>query len=183
MYQQHAQTCRTPQLSAPGNGGKEGGGSGAEDTVAGKADDRDRHDPFAEELDEQVCDLQFVIETASLSISSLTSQWLRDCCSRYSQHNSILTVSRLRVILVACNTASQIMSLTPPQEEELRRRAVQEVAYNLKERVRQELAFPAVVHFYSWLLQGAQAVTHCCIAILPLMTCMKETVDKIQHQI
>ena len=31
---------------------------------------------------------------------------------------------------------------------------MQEVAYNLKERVRQELAFPAVVHFYSWLLQG-----------------------------
>ncbi len=33
---------------------------------------------------------------------------------------------------------------------------MQEVAYNLKERVRQELAFPAVVHFYSWLLQGAR---------------------------
>ncbi len=25
----------------------------------------------------------------------------------------------------------------------------------MKQRVRQELAFPAVVHFYSWLLHGA----------------------------
>lgn len=31
---------------------------------------------------------------------------------------------------------------------------VREVAYDLERRVRQELAFPAVVHFYTWLLQG-----------------------------
>jgi len=55
---------------------------------------------------------------------------------------------------------------TPPQEEEQRRRAVQEVAYNLRERVRQELAFPAVVHFYSWLLQGARE--HAFMRMLPL---------------
>ena len=37
------------------------------------------------------------------------------------------------------------------QEKE---RRVKDVAYNLKERIRQELAFPAVIHFYTWLLQG-----------------------------
>ncbi len=40
------------------------------------------------------------------------------------------------------------------QEEETRRRLVREVAYDLQRRVKQELAFPAVIHFYSWLLQG-----------------------------
>lgn len=33
---------------------------------------------------------------------------------------------------------------------------MKDVAYNLKERIRQELAFPAVVHFYTWLLQGVR---------------------------
>jgi hypothetical protein len=32
---------------------------------------------------------------------------------------------------------------------------VTEVAYDLERRVRQELAYPTVVHFYTWLLQGA----------------------------
>jgi hypothetical protein len=41
------------------------------------------------------------------------------------------------------------------QEEEERRRTVKEVAYNLNQRIRQELAHPAVIHFYVWLLQGA----------------------------
>ena len=40
------------------------------------------------------------------------------------------------------------------QEEEARRRQVREVAYDLQRRLKQELAFPAVIHFYSWLLQG-----------------------------
>ncbi len=31
---------------------------------------------------------------------------------------------------------------------------MREVAYDLQRRVKQELAFPAVIHFYSWLLQG-----------------------------
>ncbi len=31
---------------------------------------------------------------------------------------------------------------------------LKEVAVDLNQRIRQELAFPAVVHFYSWLLQG-----------------------------
>ena len=31
---------------------------------------------------------------------------------------------------------------------------LKEVAVDLDQRIRQELAFPAVVHFYSWLLQG-----------------------------
>lgn len=40
------------------------------------------------------------------------------------------------------------------QDEEARRRQVREVAYNLQRRMKQELAFPAVIHFYCWLLQG-----------------------------
>ena len=40
------------------------------------------------------------------------------------------------------------------QAEEARRRQVREVAYDLQRRVKQELAFPAVIHFYCWLLQG-----------------------------
>jgi hypothetical protein len=35
-------------------------------------------------------------------------------------------------------------------------RRVKDVAYNLKERIRQELAHPTVVHFYTWLLQGVR---------------------------
>ena len=31
---------------------------------------------------------------------------------------------------------------------------LKEVAVDLNQRIRQELAFPAVIHFYSWLLQG-----------------------------
>jgi hypothetical protein len=34
-------------------------------------------------------------------------------------------------------------------------RATKEVAYNMKQRVQQELAYPAVIHFYTWLLHGA----------------------------
>lgn len=37
------------------------------------------------------------------------------------------------------------------QEHEHR---LKEVAWNLQQRVRQELAYPVVLHFYSWLLQG-----------------------------
>lgn len=44
--------------------------------------------------------------------------------------------------------------------QEEARRATKEVAYNMKQRVRQELAFPAVVHFYVWLLHGQPAP--CC---------------------
>lgn len=40
------------------------------------------------------------------------------------------------------------------QEEVAAAARVREVAYDLERRVRQELAFPAVVHFYTWLLQG-----------------------------
>lgn len=43
------------------------------------------------------------------------------------------------------------------QDEEARRRLVREVAYDLQRRVKQELAFPAVIHFYCWLLQGTPA--------------------------
>jgi hypothetical protein len=39
--------------------------------------------------------------------------------------------------------------------QEEAQRATKEVAYNMKQRVRQELAYPAVVHFYTWLLHGA----------------------------
>ena len=49
---------------------------------------------------------------------------------------------------------SVALSCCGVQEEEARRRQVREVAYDLQRRVKQELAFPAVIHFYSWLLQG-----------------------------
>ncbi len=35
---------------------------------------------------------------------------------------------------------------------------LKEVAVDLDQRIRQELAFPAVVHFYSWLLQGNPSI-------------------------
>ncbi|CAL5223392.1 g5900 [Coccomyxa viridis] len=47
---------------------------------------------------------------------------------------------------------------------------LKEVAVDLDQRIRQELAFPAVVHFYSWLLQGYQTngqfLNHCLVAFL-----------------
>ena len=55
------------------------------------------------------------------------------------------------------------------QEEEARRRQVREVAYDLQRRVKQELAFPAVIHFYCWLLQG---VAYSPNDNLPPHTCM-----------
>lgn len=46
------------------------------------------------------------------------------------------------------------MAAMQVQAEEARRRQVREVAYDLQRRMKQELAFPAVIHFYCWLLQG-----------------------------
>ena len=43
------------------------------------------------------------------------------------------------------------------QEEVAAAARVKEVAYQLEQRVRQELAHPSVVHFYTWLLQGEQS--------------------------
>lgn len=40
------------------------------------------------------------------------------------------------------------------QDRDEREHRLKEVACNLQQRVRQELAFPAIVHFYTWLLQG-----------------------------
>ena len=40
------------------------------------------------------------------------------------------------------------------QAEQQRLVATKEVAYNLNQRVRQELAHPAAVQIYSWLLCG-----------------------------
>ena len=48
------------------------------------------------------------------------------------------------------------------QEEVAAAARVKEVAYQLEQRVRQELAHPPVVHFYTWLLQGEQS----CVASL-----------------
>lgn len=56
----------------------------------------------------------------------------------------------------ACMTVSVMqgaMTHCDPQLEELEHR-LKEVAVDLNQRIRQELVFPAVVHFYSWLLQG-----------------------------
>ena len=51
---------------------------------------------------------------------------------------------------------------------------LKEVAVDLDQRIRQELAFPAVVHFYSWLLQGDPqcCVTLCLKAWLSLTTAL-----------
>lgn len=54
------------------------------------------------------------------------------------------------------------------QEEKERRRQVREVAYDLQRRVKQELAFPAVIHFYCWLLQGNAALPCPCFACCAL---------------
>ena len=44
------------------------------------------------------------------------------------------------------------------QDLEAQRARTREVAYNLNQRVRQELAFPAVIHLYTWLLQSAKSL-------------------------
>lgn len=41
--------------------------------------------------------------------------------------------------------------------QEVQRRT-KEVAYNLNQRIRQELAYPSVVHIYTWLLHGEQDI-------------------------
>lgn len=46
------------------------------------------------------------------------------------------------------------------QLAEEKRRLTKEVAYDLLQRLRQELAYPAVVHFYTWLLRG-EGLLHC----------------------
>jgi timeless len=55
-------------------------------------------------------------------------------------------------------TAPLTTLLAPLQEDEeaaaRRRRATREVAFQAAHRLRQELAHPAIVHFYAWLLQG-----------------------------
>jgi len=64
-------TPKIPKLECcliPSGDGAEGKGSGAEDNAAAEADDRDRHDPFAEELDEQVC--HSVAHPCSLPLTS-----------------------------------------------------------------------------------------------------------------
>ncbi|KAK9864055.1 hypothetical protein WJX84_005214 [Apatococcus fuscideae] len=53
---------------------------------------------------------------------------------------------------------------------EEKRRLTKEVAYDLLQRLRQELAFPAVVHFYTWLLRGYSTngsfLNHCLLSFL-----------------
>ena len=49
---------------------------------------------------------------------------------------------------------------------------VREVAYDLERRVRQELAYPNVVHFYTWLLQGAPPL-ECCPLLTRQAACMR----------
>jgi hypothetical protein len=54
-------------------------------------------------------------------------------------------------------TAPLTTLLAPLQEDEeaaaRRRRATREVAFQAAHRLRQELAHPAIVHFYAWRLQ------------------------------
>jgi hypothetical protein len=40
------------------------------------------------------------------------------------------------------------------QEQEVHMKMTKEVAYNLNQRIRQELAYPAIIHLYTWLLHG-----------------------------
>ena len=42
-----------------------------------------------------------------------------------------------------------------PLQMEEREHRLKEVSWNLQQRVRQELAYPAIMHFFAWLLQGA----------------------------
>lgn len=58
----------------------------------------------------------------------------------------------------------QILCGRMQDQQELEHR-LKEVACDLRQRVRQELAFPAIVHFYTWLLQGA-----CCCSQASLPT-------------
>jgi hypothetical protein len=58
------------------------------------------------------------------------------------------------------------------QEEE---RRIKEVAVDLQQRIRQELAYPAVVHFYIWLLQGAVQVIYCSFRLVPNIVRLDES--------
>ena len=57
----------------------------------------------------------------------------------------------LHLPLLLLREMDVLMCLLQIQEHEHR---LKEVAWNLQQRVRQELAYPVVLHFYSWLLQG-----------------------------
>ena len=58
--------------------------------------------------------------------------------------------------MLGTGLASQTLTLAcASKEREAAKRRTVEVAYNLRLRIRQELAYPAVLHFYAWLLQGA----------------------------
>ncbi|EIE20339.1 hypothetical protein COCSUDRAFT_58046 [Coccomyxa subellipsoidea C-169] len=63
----------------------------------------------------------------------------------------------------------QLLEEEGEDQQELEHR-LKEVACDLRQRVRQELAFPAIVHFYTWLLQGyatnSRFVNHCLITFL-----------------
>lgn len=51
------------------------------------------------------------------------------------------------------------VTITPASLQEAERETrTREVAFNLNQRLRQELALPAVVHLYCWLLRGAGPV-------------------------
>eukprot|EP00884_Botryococcus_braunii_P014003 jgi/Botrbrau1/22603/Bobra.176_1s0033.1 len=56
------------------------------------------------------------------------------------------------------------------EEEEERRNRIVEVKFDWQQRIRQELAHPAIVHFYIWLLQGyatnSDFVNHCILSFL-----------------
>ena len=56
--------------------------------------------------------------------------------------------------------SSKLRSVWLMQLAEEKRRLTKEVAYDLLQRLRQELAYPAVVHFYTWLLRG-ESLLHC----------------------
>lgn len=107
---------------------------GLEATVDGDEQDvAERHDPFAEEEEDEEVTTNSLHWTLGQSKGSSHAydEWLHDFNVAAGQ-NVLMVQGWL-------------------QEQE---RRVKDVAYNLKERIRQELAFPAVIHFYTWLLQG-----------------------------
>ena len=124
-------------------GGSPGASSAGSDTAdAGKGRTRDNN-PLDELQQEEVCPL-LVSYTSHLIVSSFTSLPCKSGTDwplyQYSPHPDVMRPGH----------GMQIAELN---------HRLKEVAVDLDQRIRQELAYPAVVHFYSWLLQGKFSVS------------------------
>ena len=123
---------------AVGSPGASHAGSDAEG--AGKGRSRD-NDPLDELQQDEVCH--------PLAACTFHMYYLPNSPADTDRHSHFANAA-------ACMTMHVMQGATThcePQLEELEHR-LKEEAVDLNQRIRQELAFPAVVHFYSWLLQG-----------------------------